>query len=88
MGILFDLCNVFQEHIPGIKWDLFVLCLFCDLPGTVMYKFDVRQKIEVISEGQYIALNMSSYRNRQGLGMASDACFSPSFSLHGDSSKI
>jgi len=53
-----------------------------------MYKFDVRQKIEVISEGQYIALNMSSYRNRQGLGMASDACFSPSFSLHGDSSKI
>jgi len=44
--------------------------------------------MEVISQGQYIALNMTSYRNRQGLGMASDACFPSCFSLYGDGSKI
>ena len=51
MGILFDLCDVFQECIPGIKRDLFVLCLYCDLSGTIVYKFDVREEMEVVSQG-------------------------------------
>jgi len=46
------------------------------------------KKMEVISEGQYITVNMSSYRNRRGLGMASVAHFPSSFSLYGDRSKI
>jgi hypothetical protein len=58
---VFDLCDVFQVHIPGIKGDLFLLCFCCDLSGTALYKFDVGQKMDVISRGQYIALNMSSY---------------------------
>lgn len=65
-----------------------MLCLCCDLSGTVVYKFDIRQKMEVISQGKCIALNIPSYRNRQGLGMTSDACFPLCFSLYGDSSKI